>query len=320
MALPNLYNVAVATVTYAERFNLLEQVLSRLIDLNVSYIIVIDNGCPYDVADTLKTVFPDDQARIIVSRMEQNDGSASGFSAAIRAAHQCSQAEYLWLLDDDNLPHKNALDNIFSAYSFINDERVSLLSLREDRKEFTAAYKDGYWNNAIFNSFQSFHIIERLCKQRYRNCAHPLVPIEYAPYGGFFFNINWVAKIGYPDLSYGLYGDDHEYTYRITKNGGLIYLCGSSVIVDIERSWFLKDQNSHRFFIDGVDKARLYKAIKNRVRFECEYLVKNKFTYFTNMLIYLSGAFIISMIRNPLSYKNVPTILNAIKDGTNESS
>ena len=56
------------------------------------------------------------------------------------------------------------------------------------------------------------------------------------PYGGLFFHRSIIDIIGLPDTNYFLYGDDFDFSYRITKKGGKIFLVTQSVIEDLEKS------------------------------------------------------------------------------------
>ena len=59
--------------------------------------------------------------------------------------------------------------------------------------------------------------------------------VPVAPYGGLFFHKKLIDIIGYPMEDLFLYQDDFEYTYRITKNGGKIYLILNSTVKDLEK-------------------------------------------------------------------------------------
>lgn len=316
MSLPTLNNIIVATVTYSNRFELLEQVIKNQISNGVDTIVVIDNGCPYDVEEKLKCY--KDKIKIIVDKIKENTGSAEGFYHAIKLAGKVNNKEYILLLDDDNVLSDKSIDKLILSYKMFNDESYCFLCLRDDRKEFVDAINTGDWNNASENSFQSFSLTRSLIsfsKKRKKLSNFPFVPVDYAPYGGFFFHKKWLEKIGYPDLSYKLYSDDHDFTYRVTKNGGEILLTSLSRVIDIEDSWYISDSKCHRFFLKDVNKDRLYMSILNRVKFERKYLISSRIKYTFNGITYLVINYLLSLKYNIYSYRNVPVIIKAIIDG-----
>ncbi len=56
---------------------------------------------------------------------------------------------------------------------------------------------------------------------------------------GLFFHKDLIEKIGLPDESYFLYVDDFDFTYRITKAGGEIWMVTNSHLHDLESSFYL---------------------------------------------------------------------------------
>jgi GT2 family glycosyltransferase len=100
------------------------------------------------------------------------------------------------------------------------------------------------------------------------------VPIPWAPYGGLFLHRRMLETIGYPDESLRLYGDDTEFTNRIVRRGGHLFLVPRSRIVDIEPSWS-DGSRPQRFYIarllTGGSPRRLYLSIRNDVFFTSRY-------------------------------------------------
>jgi hypothetical protein len=89
-----------------------------------------------------------------------------------------------------------------------------------------------------------------------------------------FIHKNLIDNIGFPNEKFYLYGDDTEWTYRITKGGGKIYLILESIIVDLEPFWGINGN----FLIDKIqkDKRRFYYACRNAAFFEINNLVDKK--------------------------------------------
>ncbi len=295
----------VITVTYGDRWNYLEKLLVRIIDNPyIKNIIIVDNGSTYEIVDRLDTLC-DRVHKISIVKNCDNLGSAAGFAAGINEAVNKTDSQFLWLLDDDNVPRSRSLESLLEAYSFLGSATENaLVSLRQGRIEFDNAVKTGA---AVFNrnnSFMGFHLADALVS-KFKSYVHvvdtaalgqevamfyPLVPVGYAPYGGFFFHRKWVERIGLPNEQYFTYCDDHDYTSRLIAKGGRIFLCALSQIDDLETSWHVKKENIPPAFCSSVAAFRIYYGYRNRVYYEQQHnLVTNTAIYFLNMIVYLSS-------------------------------
>jgi len=141
-----------------------------------------------------------------------------------------------------------------------------------------------------------------------KDYAFGIVPV--APYGGLFIHKNIINKIDYPNENFYLYADDHEWTYRITKNGGKIYLILNSKVDDLELSWHVPKEIKETSFsiISKGNPFRVYYSVRNRVYFEINNLVNSKIIYLINIFMYL-------LLISLSSSKNLKLIIKAIKDG-----
>jgi len=279
-------NIGVITVTYGNRFNYLTKLVERLIILGIRDICVVVNGSPkYLFSDLIKN----NKVNFIFNN--DNLGSAKGFKQGIKFLSSKSNIEFIWLLDDDNIPELNALDNIlkFLEFNVFDFKKDALLSFRPDRKKFLKAV---HKNNGSYmlkgkNSALGFSIFE---KRQFTNYIRK--GLKVAPYGGFYFHKQLIDHIGYPDESYFLYGDDYDFTIRVSENGGMIRLVKNSIVNDLEVSFHLKGRNKFRFFrtryhnTDNLD--RIFYSVRNGIRFELKHMVKNKIIYYFNLFVYSS--------------------------------
>lgn len=321
-------HIAVVTVTYGMRWHLLRQVLSAAFGQGVESAVVVDNASQDAVLLNAKNEFGD---KVHVVSLLENTGSAKGYATGMLTAVQQFSPEFLWLLDDDNCPLPQSLHRLLVAYERLgsHDSNV-LLSLRKDRNEYMLSALTGKPLIYRRNAFQGFHLSDILA--RFFNkilCSDPerngrakfngdLVPISYAPYGGLFLHKNWMGRVGVPDERFFLYCDDHEYTYRIVKSGGSIYLCVNSEIQDIETSWNLRNSRVPHFFSDSSDPVKLMYSLRNRVYFEIQSLTDNKISYFANMYVYLSYLVLKSLylhVSVTFVMKRTSLILQAIRNG-----
>ena len=132
----------------------------------------------------------------------------------------------MWLLDDDNIPHKDALKNLLYHVdrNFSTGEKV-LFSNRIDRKKYVNAFKDpsGFYVKKD-NTFLGFSFIQKLktvTKLYHKNPSDikNIVDVQYATYGGMLISVNTIKKYGFINESLYLYQDDKYYTYNLFLSG-----------------------------------------------------------------------------------------------------
>ncbi|HHW21066.1 glycosyltransferase [Thermodesulfovibrio thiophilus] len=324
----SIKNIFVVTVTYGNRFHLLKKVIDSALSEGVAKVIVVDNNSvPESRAKLREYEKKLGSQKIKVIYLGDNYGSAGGFKRGLEEAYNDSECEFIWLLDDDNQPQKDSLKVLYEFWDNLEDEnkekKVSLLSYRKDR----VAYKEAVMTNnpnlvlGRKNSFLGFHIADlpkkvlRRFKRKFgirkfkedKNIKFGKVSV--APYGGIFFHKNLIDSIGYPNEKFYLYADDHEWSYRITKNGGSIYLILDSLVNDIDTSWNISRNNetSVSIIATGSD-FRVFYSIRNRVFFETKNLVESNIIYKLNIYFYLFLLFIANS-------KKYLLIKNAIRDG-----
>lgn len=303
--------VAVVTVTYGKRWHFLQQVLGRLLqDPLVGPIVVIDNAAEDPIAANVQT--QGWQPRVSVVEMGENAGSAKGYCVGIDKALAMPQIEFVYLLDDDNLPAPATISTLLTTYHAKGEQTVNaMLSLRPDRVEFVRAAHGMMDIRIQPNSFLGFHLMaipEKIWRHiklrisplaKKQNYLHPVCKVGYAPYGGLLMHRDLVGLIGLPDERFYLYADDHEYTSRIAElDNAAIWLCVDSVVEDIEKSWNLGKTKVHPLFELGTSPFRLYYSTRNRVNLETRRFVQSKMMYWLNVWSYLLPLFLTAVVKD----------------------
>jgi GT2 family glycosyltransferase len=332
-----LPRVVTVIVTYGDRQHLLQAVVNRLLRLEqfelIEQIIVVDN-CSTHPTQSYLADLENSPTPVNIIRLPENLGSAEGFRAGLKAAAQ-TNSEYVWLLDDDNLPNRNALTVLVNAARRY-PARTAFLSLRMDRPQYVR-YAMGDEEHKSFgrtNNFLGFswkdipRKLLRFFKSRPTGATIASTPraVPYAPYGGFFFPLNIIHEAGLPRSDYFLYGDDHEYSYRIRQAGVPILLMPESRLIDIDRNWHTTTLSSHfcsPFIITSLDPNlthRLYYTVRNRARFEMSSLVNNSAEYFFNAGFYISALAMLSFSASLTRLSKVPLtnfwlLVSAVRDG-----
>ena len=309
-------------VTYSDRFNLVKEVIESCINEGIDKIIVVDNHSNDISRNKLKILENKLQNKLSVIYLQENTGSAGGYKRGLEEAYKSNDCEYIWLLDDDNKPEVGSLKVLkeFWERSNIEDRKhnLCLLSYRKDRELYKQAVilQDPNMVLGDINSFQGFHFrtIFKKCFRRInknsiinRNTENSNGIVSAAPYGGMFFNKSIIDNIGYPEEKYFVYADDTDWSYRITQNGGKIYLLLNSLIVDLNPSWHTPGGNNTIFTsMSRGTSFRIYNTIKNRVIFERKDRVKNKFIYLLNILLF-------AIVLVPFTIINISNYFNFIK-------
>ena len=317
-------DVAAVTVTYGNRIHFLIEVIQATLLQGIDKIIIVSNGSSLETKNKLIELENTDK-RIQVIDLKENTGSANGFHQGIKQAYD-SGFNYIWLLDDDNKPGKEALKILKSEYKRIVDDNkknlIALLSYREDREIYLKAINSG--NPRLMlgtnNSFLGFNLFDRL-RVNHKNSEKETLDnkeigeVAVAPYGGLFFNRLMVDYIGLPDIKYFLYGDDYDYTYRLTKKGGKILLVKNSILYDLEKSFHLKKSNSlvNNRYLNTNSKLRIFYSVRNGIIFESNF-VNSRAVYFFNAIIYLI-LLLILMLFKPNHLWKYPLILKGAIGG-----
>lgn len=322
--------VTILIVTYGDRWGYLASVINHLLNLSNSIqIVIVDNGTTYDVSRSIN-IF-DRASSIKIIRLKENMGSAFGFKVGLEYVLENEATEFIWLLDDDNVPLKDCLIELLSYWQSIQNshknELQSLLPLRINRKYLVnvANGEPIEFNFPSNNAFLGFNLIRfplylkhKFYNQTFKkkNDLKHSVQIPFAPYGGLFMHKNLAKLIGFPDVRFYIYSDDFEYTNRITQMGGSILLIPKCKIMDIESVWY--EAPKSRFLGSrylAQNNFRSYFVIRNSVYFSIKVLCSSKFFFVLNMLIYTASMFLLALISFRLNHYLI--FIRAVKDGIN---
>lgn len=196
------YKVSVVTVTYGERWEFLSQVIKRLLSFDLIYrIVIVDNGSSYDLKSKI-TELADE--RLILVGEGYNTGSAVGYKIGIAHAYQHTDTDFIWLLDDDNLPDEKSLDVLLESWNELNGDqhKTALYCLRPDRNtDLRIAQGDSPGNYFLipdsilgFSIFRLGYFQLRKLKDKFGKPKEfkKLATMPFVPYGGFFFLKPWL--------------------------------------------------------------------------------------------------------------------------------
>jgi hypothetical protein len=210
-------------------------------------------------------------------------------------------AGMIWLLDDDNRPTPGSLAALRAAWdaavSETGPDRLIVSAVRDEHHADVMAGVPERRLKVRWNSFGGFHWRDLPYKlwRRTRWGRPPGTPpatarVDVTPYGGALFDVALVERFGLPLADFYQYGDDQEWTWRVTRAGGRILVVTAARIEDLEESWNPTVQLSNRFrgLAAGSSAFRTYYATRNATYFESRFRRRNRLAFAVNRLIYLA--------------------------------
>lgn len=198
----------IAVVLTYNRQDLLQQCLGAIYSQTRScdQVIVVDNASNDDTQKMLSEL---DYPNLKVYLLSNNVGAAGGFNAGFRIAYQ-EGADFVWMMDDDVIPEPRALQRLTEADSTLDKngiDRAYLIS--------TAFTENGYVTNSPSIDKTKNHI----GYQDWPKFAqYGVVAVDRATFVSILVPRGTLEKYGLPISAMFIWGEDTEYTLRITKD------------------------------------------------------------------------------------------------------
>lgn len=274
--------VAAIVVTY-NRKKLLMECLDAILEqtFKVSKIIIIDNNSTDNTYEDLLSKGYIDNECIKYIKIEKNIGGAGGFYEGMKYAYN-ENYDWLWIMDDDTIPNKDCLENLIKMLKKIEDKEISFLASEVYGVNGEPMNVPQIDSSLDENGYQGW----------YRYLEYGIVRIEQATFVSLLINRRAIEKCGLPIKEYFIWGDDTEYTRRITKYFGKAYFVGKSKVLHKRKNarnlTLINEDNSDRiknyFYMirNNLINARLYRGIKGVVKtlledviLSCKILYKN---------------------------------------------
>ena len=199
--------VCAVVLTYNRR-DLLDECLQTIAAQthHCDRIVVVDNASSDGTAEMVARRWA---GRVDLHVVGTNIGAAGGFNLGMRLAYQTG-ADYIWAMDDDVLPEPDALATLLDAARLLDARGISpafLTSLARapggevtnvpevDRRPNALAYEN--WPDLL---------------------SHGLVPVTRAAFVSNLFPRATFARHGLPIAGMFIWGEDSEFTWRITRD------------------------------------------------------------------------------------------------------
>jgi len=151
--------------------------------------------------------------------MKENLGGAGGFSKGLERAHNEYLGDFYWILDDDTIPQNDTLEQLLKGLDKIRrtsevlGEKVGFLASQVN-------WTDG--KPALMN-------IPKVSTNWTSEISKGLIEISSASFVSLLVSNNALEKAGLPISEFFIWGDDVEYTTRISRSFEG-YLVPSSIV------------------------------------------------------------------------------------------
>lgn len=213
-------NIVALVVTY-NRKELLCECINAILEQSClpNKIVVLDNASTDGTADLFKEDGMYNIPIIEYIRSTLNTGGAGGFYQGIK--HCMKDSEWIWLMDDDTIPDKDALKGLCEGINDLSKERISFLASKVIGPNGEAMNLPTIDMTPSENGYSDW----------YMNLENKLVKIKTATFVSLLINTKAIEKVGLPLSWYFIWGDDTEYTLRLTTQFGKAYFSGKSLVV-----------------------------------------------------------------------------------------
>jgi len=241
--------VILVTVTFNSS-NYLERLLKSLRNstINLYKIIIVDNKSKLEHLKKVDALVNDENS-IEVLHLDSNLGGAGGFQKGVQhVVDNYPECDWVWLMDDDAFPKEDCLEQLLSYKNLgnlgclapviygVEWEKYQLYH----HKEVTKYLNDGIAVCDLFDELPEY------------------TKFDTDAFVGPLIRKKVIDSIGVPDGSLFIYGDDREYTYRLTRKYNM-YLIKNAVI-------FHRDTKE-----DDISIWKMYYKYRNKILFIKKY-------------------------------------------------
>ncbi|MFC6294115.1 glycosyltransferase family 2 protein [Lactiplantibacillus daoliensis] len=187
-------------VTY-NRLSLLKECVNGLKQQTdpLAHIIIINNASTDDTAVYLKELKKNDNKnQFIIYNSSKNLGGAAGFNQGMKVFVEKTDDDCVWIMDDDTIPHRTSHSALSSAADALDNKFGFLCS-------------DVRWTNgAPVNT-------PKVAPEWHKQIDKNLVKVEQATFVSVLISRKNIFKYGYPISEFVIWGDDTEYTTRLSR-------------------------------------------------------------------------------------------------------
>lgn len=210
--------ITAVVVTY-NRVELLKECIVALQSQNeLDGIIVVDNNSTDNTRSYLNELKINSKIKIHTYHLPENTGGAGGFHVGLEKACQL-EYDYAWIMDDDAIPQDSSLFYLVDATSSLGDDFGFLASSVKDVEGVCmntptidlSPNVTGYADWA-------------------ENMDKGYLKISMATFVSVFIKTETIREVGLPVKEMFIWGDDSEFTQRVSKKYPSYFVPKSNVI------------------------------------------------------------------------------------------
>ena len=203
--------VMAVVVTY-NRKELLKESIKALLeqDYNNCHILIVDNASTDGTKEFIEEEIQNSKVNYV--NTGANLGGAGGFNFGMKKAHELG-CEFIWLMDDDCIVHKDSLTELINADKELNGNYGFLSS--------KVLWKD--------KSICKMNIQKRKFSKWLKDFETNKQNIAMASFVSLFLKTAIVEEMGLPIKDFFIWTDDWEYTRRISRKYKCYYVTDSIV-------------------------------------------------------------------------------------------
>lgn len=187
--------IIVVIVTY-NRLTLLIECIQALQKQSVqsNKIIIINNASTDGTKEYLEKEC--NSSLFLIKNLDDNIGGAGGFSEGIKIA-TAEGADWIWVMDDDTIPNPDSLEKLLDE----TNENTGFVCSK-------VVWTDGMEHIMNIPNFRDKEGQDKATRL-----------VSSASFVSLLINAKVVKKIGLPYRDFFIWGDDSEYTKRISEKG-----------------------------------------------------------------------------------------------------
>lgn len=167
----------------------------------IDKIIIVDNASTDGTEDLLRLKGFLDKENIQFNLLTENLGGAGGFKTGVELAYQ-QGFDWMWLMDDDGFATNDCLERLL-GYTDQFDYFGPLVVDEKDSQTLSFPINFGGKVLRTLKDVAGLKLIQ------------PILHNVIIPFNGVLIKKELVAKIGFPDARFFIWGDDINYTYRV---------------------------------------------------------------------------------------------------------
>lgn len=211
-------NITTVVVTY-NRFQMLKKCISSILSQTYATDILIIDNASTDETSQWAQEYSQGNSQIKYYNTGANLGGAGGFNYGLKVAYELGY-EYIWVMDDDCIPCQDSLERLMAADKILNGPN-----------------NYGYLSSSVlWTDGTECKMNRQKIKKNYYENVHLLkdsiVQVEQSTFVSLMFPRETIKKVGLPIKDFFIWGDDIEFTRRITvRNNMSSYMVGNSQVI-----------------------------------------------------------------------------------------